>query len=232
MLELVEPFVELSKHIRSRQDALVALRRACEVFGFRAAVMLEYSADLRTVTDHLDTSEVRRPRWATTMTAEGLRRAGDASRALLQNGKLVRFGASRFKPDDPYRQIMEKLDLIEGISVPITHAAGVAGSVHFSGLPELSDKQEEALHVVAYMLFANFRAVQGNDETATQATLTPREKEVMIQSSLGHTSPEIAVMLGLAERTVNQHIENVAFKFGTKNRLHTVANLLRLNLLE
>lgn len=54
----------------------------------------------------------------------------------------------------------------------------------------------------------------------------------MIQSSFGYTSPEIAQILGLAERTVNQHIENVAYKFGTKNRLHTVANLLRLNLLD
>ena len=54
----------------------------------------------------------------------------------------------------------------------------------------------------------------------------------MVKSSLGHTTPEIAQMLGLSDRTVNQHIENVSYKFGTKNRLHTVASLLRLNLLD
>lgn len=233
MLELVEPFVDLTRRIRTRQDALSALERTCETFGFRAAVMLEYAPGLTSVVDYLDTNETRRPRWKKpTMNADDKRRSGEMSRLLIEGGKVVRFEPSRFALDDPYRQIVAQLDLLEGMSVPITHRSGVAGAIHFSGLPALSETQEAALHVICFMLFANFRAVQGKDDDIPLAALTPREKEVMIQSSLGYTSPEIASMLGLAERTVNQHIENVSSKFGTKNRLHTVANLIRLNLLD
>lgn len=233
MLELVEPFVDLTRRGRTRQDALSALERTCETFGFRGAVMLEYGPGLRSLIDYLDTNEARRPRWKKlNLNAEGVRRSIELSRLLIEGGKVVLFEPSRFAPDDPYRETVAHLDLLDGMSVPITHQSGVAGAIHFSGLPALSETQEAALHVISFMLFANFRALQGKDDGAPRAALTPREREVMIQSSLGYTSPEIASMLGLAERTVNQHIENVSYKFGTKNRLHTVANLIRLNLLD
>lgn len=50
-------------------------------------------------------------------------------------------------------------------------------------------------------------------------------------SATGRTSAEIARELGLSPRTVNQHVENVAEKLGTKNRTHTIAELMRHHLL-
>ena len=61
--------------------------------------------------------------------------------------------------------------------------------------------------------------------------LTPREKEVITLSAEGHTSEDIAERLGMAARTVNQHVDNVARKLGTKNRTHTVAEAIRRNML-
>lgn len=232
VLELVEPFVELTRRIRTRQDALAVLEELCRTFGFREAVMLEYAPDLRSLIDYLDTSPTRRPRWKKVLDPEGVRRSVESSRTLLEHGRVARYDASRLAMDDPHRAVVADLDLLDGVSVPITGENQAAGAIHFSGLSDLSSAQEDSLHVIAYLLFASFRAVQNVAERPAHASLTPREKEVMIQSSLGHTSPEIAQILGLAERTVNQHIENVAYKFGTKNRLHTVANLLRLNLLD
>ena len=233
MLEFVEPFVDLTRRIRTRQDALAALEKTCKTFGFRGAVMLEYSSGLDALIDAIDTIEARRPRWKkSTLNAELAHRSADLSRRLIEGGKIVRFEPSRFAPDDPFREVVAQLDLLDGMSIPITHRSGIVGAIHFSGLPDLSEAQEAALNVISFMLFASFRAVRGKNDELPVATLTPREREVMIQSSLGYTSPEIASMLGLAERTVNQHIENVSFKFGTKNRLHTVANLIRLKLLD
>ncbi len=232
MLELVEPFLELSRRIRTKQDVLAALEKACATFGFRSAILLEYTPDLESIVDYLDTDEQRRPRWKKPLTSESIKRAVADSRVLIERGHVVRFDASRFKPDDPYRRVAEELDLLDGVSAPIVQDKDVAGALHFSGKHALPPKHEAGLHAIAYMLFASFRTVRDLDDPAHRATLTPREKEVMVQSSLGLTSPEIALKLGLAERTVNQHIENVAFKFGTKNRIHTVANLLRMNLLD
>ena len=45
------------------------------------------------------------------------------------------------------------------------------------------------------------------------------------------TSQEMADRLGLSSRTVNQHLDNVADKLGTKNRVHTVAEAIRRDIL-
>ena len=232
VLELVEPFVERTRHIRTRQDVLCTLEKLREAFGFSDAVLLEFTSDMATLVDFLDTNEDRRGRWRKVATLDGLQRSIEVARKFGEKGRVIRFDASQYAPDDPHLKLIDQLDLRESVSVPITYESGVTGSIHFSGASSLTVKQEAGLHLIGYLLFASFRMVQGNDDNSPRASLTPREKEVMILSSQGYTSPEIAEIAGMAERTVNQHIENVAYKFGTKNRLHTVANLLRLNLLD
>lgn len=232
MLELVEPFIDLTKHIRTRQDAMSVLEKLCVTFGFRTAVVMEFTPDLQSILDYLDTDELRRPRWKRAPNPESMRRSLAAVKELIEIGQLVQYDDSRFRADDPHRQLVKDLDLLDGMSIPITQQGGVAGAMHLSGLPPLTDAQKNALQVIAYLLFVSFRNLHSSDTVPVEAVLTPREREVMVQTSLGFTSPEIADRLGMAERTVNQHIENVAYKFRTKNRLHTVASLLRLNMLD
>ncbi|WEK06309.1 MAG: helix-turn-helix transcriptional regulator [Candidatus Devosia phytovorans] len=232
MLELVEPFIELSRRMRTRQDVRAGLEKTCETFGFRSAILMEYTPRLDAIVDYIDTDEARSLRWKKPQTTNSIRRVVDDSQHLIEQGRVVSFAASRFDSADPSRKMAEELDLLDCVSAPIVEDHDVAGAIFFSGLPPLSPKRETGLHAISYLLFASLRTVRQHDDPGHRASLTPREKEVMIQSSLGYTSPEIAGMLGLAERTVNQHIENVAYKFGTKNRIHTVANLLRLHLLD
>jgi len=40
-----------------------------------------------------------------------------------------------------------------------------------------------------------------------------------------------AQKLGMSARTVNQHVDNVADKLGTRNRTHTIAELVRNDML-
>ncbi|SEQ61548.1 DNA-binding transcriptional regulator, CsgD family [Devosia sp. YR412] len=232
MLQLVETFVHLTKQTKNRRDALGVLDKAREAFGFRSAVILEFSADLRSVVDFLDTDEKRSLYWPRALNNEHGRQSMEATRLLIERGEVFRLEPSTLEPDNPLRKTLEMLDLLHGLAVPITYPSGVAGALQFSGDVPLNPEQAQTLHLISYLLFANFRVVGDAQEPLPPANLTPREKEVMVHSSLGYTSPEIASMLGVAERTVNQHIENVAYKFGTKNRLHTVANLLRLHLLD
>ena len=42
---------------------------------------------------------------------------------------------------------------------------------------------------------------------------------------------QIAGELGMSPRTVNQHVDNVADKLGTRNRAHTVAEIVKRGLL-
>ena len=232
MLELVETFVSQTKRIRSRQDAETVLQQLVEAFGFRSAIMIEYAPDLSKVVGYLDSDPERRGRWPGVFNADGVRRSVKSTQRMIERGRVASFDDTQFNPHTPLLDMVRSLDLAHGVSVPISYDTGVAGVINFSGQPELSEKAAESLHIISYLLFATARSHRGTTETAIPAALTPREKEVMVKSSLGHTTPEIAQMLGLSDRTVNQHIENVSYKFGTKNRLHTVASLLRLNLLD
>jgi DNA-binding CsgD family transcriptional regulator len=48
--------------------------------------------------------------------------------------------------------------------------------------------------------------------------LTPREREVALLVDRGYTNEEIAVELGIAEGTVNNHVNRAAHKMGVKGR--------------
>ena len=54
-------------------------------------------------------------------------------------------------------------------------------------------------------------------------TLSRREIEVLRHVALGETSKEIAMSLGIRERTVNWHIANAFAKLGAESRAQAVA---------
>ena len=62
--------------------------------------------------------------------------------------------------------------------------------------------------------------------------LSPREKTILQGLLEGLTDGEIAVLLGLSEKTVNSHMRHLTAKLGAKNRTHAVVQALRGNLLQ
>jgi NarL family two-component system response regulator YdfI len=55
------------------------------------------------------------------------------------------------------------------------------------------------------------------------AALSPREIEILHRVALGETSKEIAMRLGIRERTVNWHLARVYSKLGATSRAEAVA---------
>lgn len=62
--------------------------------------------------------------------------------------------------------------------------------------------------------------------------LSPRQHEVLQYLKLGLTNPEIAVKLGVTERTVKAHCQEVFDRLGARNRTAAVAAAMRLGLLD
>jgi len=62
-------------------------------------------------------------------------------------------------------------------------------------------------------------------------TLTSREAEVIRWTADGKTSFEISVILGIAERTVNFHLNNVMSKLDTHNKIAATVKAITLNLI-
>lgn len=64
------------------------------------------------------------------------------------------------------------------------------------------------------------------------ATLSLREKEVLNWLKKGKTSWDISVILGISERTVNFHINNIMQKLDAVSRTHAVAIAIEAELID
>src|SRR5215212_237921 len=73
----------------------------------------------------------------------------------------------------------------------------------------------------------------GNGARAgSRPRLTPRESGIMYLMSAGHSTPEIAKMLELRPRTVENHKRNIYEKLGVSSQSHAVALAISLGLLD
>ena len=89
------------------------------------------------------------------------------------------------------------------------------------GEPFLTPEAQQAL----------IRDVLGGGER-NQGELTPREEEVVKLVADAHTNKEIAELLGLAEKTVENHRSNAMHKLGMRDRVELVRYAIRRGLIE
>lgn len=72
--------------------------------------------------------------------------------------------------------------------------------------------------------------VLGSAPVPPPTTLTPRETECLLWSAEGKTAWEISRIVGVSERTVKFHMNNVMRKLGVHSRTHAVARAISLGL--
>lgn len=85
-----------------------------------------------------------------------------------------------------------------------------------------------------YQALGKKYALEANNKTKTQLSLTKREREILDLLSKGMTSPEISELLFISSRTVDTHRFNMMKKMGAKNTtslLHEAKQLGLLNML-
>lgn len=231
MLAVVERYFDTIRDTRTDADVIAIMLSIAQDFGFRSAYMVEYAEGLTTALHVLD-SNCERAGWWDEYVAGGLRTRNGNIAELLARGGVQAFDAKRFTdPDDPLLAFSKKVDMVECMLVPVSHDGLLVGVGGFSGQPRLDSQQEMALQLLVYALFAQVRTFRNIGIVTHADPLTPREKEVIALSAEGLTSTAIAKQLGMSARTVNQHVDNVAQKLGTRNRAHTVAEVIRHSLL-
>lgn len=116
--------------------------------------------------------------------------------------------------------------LRNGISFPLHGANRENGILSFISKESAStDLLLESAPLLAWMSSYIFEAAIRVVclEQETQEALTERETQCLFWASEGKTSAEIACILGIAERTVNFHLNQVTRKMGTMNRYQAIA---------
>ncbi|MCS3456714.1 LuxR family transcriptional activator of bioluminescence operon [Aeromonas sp. BIGb0405] len=119
--------------------------------------------------------------------------------------------------------------LRNGISFPLHGPTGESGILSFITRERASsDLLLESSPVLSwmstYIFDAALRTVRlGLPAGVQQEVLTGRETECLSWASEGKTSGEIASILGITERTVNYHLNQVTRKTGSINRYQAIA---------
>jgi len=230
VLALMERYLDRIRKARTDADVIKILGDVSASLGFRSGYMIEYVTDLKSAVHILDSSAAREGWWEQ-FVASGLRTDSAEVAAMLAKGGVQSFDGTRYAANDPMLAFARKVDMIEMVLVPVSFNGVTIGVAGFSGQPPLTDAQKTTLQLITYSLFAQMRSFRNIGIRTAAEPLTPREKEVISLSADGLTSQEIALRLGMSPRTVNQHVDNVADKLGTKNRAHTVAEVIRHGLL-
>ncbi|MGL5815421.1 LuxR family transcriptional regulator [Aeromonas sp.] len=118
--------------------------------------------------------------------------------------------------------------LRNGISFPLHGAAGENGILSFITTERASsDLLLESSPILSwmsnYIFEAAIRIVRKSMHEGDREALTDRETECLFWASEGKTSSEIACILGITERTVNYHLNQVTRKTGSMNRYQAIA---------
>jgi len=118
-----------------------------------------------------------------------------------------------------------------GIAFPVYAEGGQCGLVVFTG-PDIT-LDDQALFDTHGRCFALFAAVTRLRPMEVKApAISKRELQCLKLTANGHTSDQIAALLGLSVHTANQYLTNITQKLNAVNRMHAVAKALRIGLIE
>lgn len=129
-----------------------------------------------------------------------------------------------------------------GTALPdeLRHWLGQGGPGHSAtndgvrGLPLVVRHQDDALYVrllpgrhAEEVLLSLEEQLGGSPQQLQALGLTAREAEVAAWLARGKSNPEIAVIVGMKERTVEKHLEHIYAKLGVENRVAATLQILR-----
>jgi LuxR family quorum sensing-dependent transcriptional regulator len=112
--------------------------------------------------------------------------------------------------------------------IPTHDARGVAGFVAFFFPDRGPDEgMRRALKLIAVYALERAKELQGIGSSPAGSIqvcpLTPRQREVLTFMAMGKTDWEIGAILGIAEKTANQHIEDAKKRINVATRAQAAA---------
>lgn len=138
------------------------------------------------------------------------------------------------------RMVMDEaraFQLRDGFCVPFHQPDGNEAGISFGGeRMRLSQDERAALHLVAIYAVSAARAIIRSTagscaRSRVGAPLTDREIECLKWASAGKTAWETSVILSISRRTVEQHLGSAAHKLNAVGRVQSVAEAIRLGII-
>ena len=122
---------------------------------------------------------------------------------------------------------------IHGLQVPVFGHAGLIGAMSFGGtVIDSTVDTRTALTLVAVAAFHAAQRLANPNAPAPIPHLSDREMEVMRWVASGRRQVDIAVMLGLSERTVENHLRRIRKRLGATSTAQAMHLVVRAGSLE
>jgi LuxR family transcriptional regulator, quorum-sensing system regulator BjaR1 len=129
-------------------------------------------------------------------------------------------------------RVAARFRIKRGFVVPIHGLNGYEAAVSMSGVDlEIPPASKPAIHLMALYAFDHMRRLTGAT-SKNIPSLTQREREVLTWAAQGKSASEIAEILKITKRTVDEHTQITVRKLGAKNRTHAVAIALRERIID
>ena len=115
---------------------------------------------------------------------------------------------------------------LHGLQVPVFGHAGLIGAMSFGGTAiDSSVDTRSALTLIAAAALHAAQRLAGPKEPASMPHLSDRELQVMRWVASGRRQADIALVLGLSERTIENHLRRIRKRLGatsTAQAMHLV----------
>jgi DNA-binding NarL/FixJ family response regulator len=111
--------------------------------------------------------------------------------------------------------------------------AGAAGYVYKDIDPPALAAAIRAVHAGHILLHPDVaRLLSTDDEHASGARLTAREREVLAELAQGRSNREIARTFAVSEKTVKTHVSTILSKLGVQDRTQAALHALRTGMID
>ena len=122
---------------------------------------------------------------------------------------------------------------VHGLQVPVFGHAGLIGAMSFGGTAINSTVDtRSALTLIAGAAFHAAQRLAGPAVSASVPHLSDRERQVMRWVASGRRQADIALMLGLSDRTIENHLRRIRKRLGATSTAQAMHLVVRAGVLE
>lgn len=122
--------------------------------------------------------------------------------------------------------------MANGFCIPLHGLTGYEACVSMGGDDlDLSPRTKPAIHLMGMYAFEHIRKLAMPSEQNRGDRLTARERDVLTWTALGKTSSEVAEILKLSKRTVDEYSVRATRKLRAHNKTHAVVKALQQRLI-
>lgn len=216
-----------------RSDTLSALARAVRAFacprGFDRFVLYSSMPSRQEVIEHVHWAEGDWFGDGARVDAKTYLKSCPVNHHILETGRPF-FWTKRGEPGaETYRVVPSPRGLgIHGWQVPVFGPHGLMGAMSFGG-SHIDDSLATrlALTLIGQAALRRVMSFSPDSGDTAPSPLTPRERTVMRWMAAGKRQAETAAIMGLSERTVENHLRRIRRRLGATTTAEAVRMAIR-----